>query len=1194
MVGCTDYSEDIQNLEDATNKSIEQLKADVDAKINQLKADFAATYATQEMLEDVEDALLQEITDAVADLQTAIDAKASKEELTNAVSELEGKITALETNLNAAIADAEARLQAQIDANTTQINANTEAINGLKTTVETLKADVETLKTDVETINANVAALQGTVGKHDTRIQALETSVDLLGKDVLDLQDRMTAAEENIKTLQDDLDAAEVKIAALEDKVAALQTKVDANAKEIEAINKEIDDLQAEVDALTEKLTEDINAIKSGILRRIQSVAFVPEFDDFSATAIHYVLAQVNYLSTEGETAQVVSFLPEDEDYYVVRATYQIKPAALAKSIKEAYEAEEPTVDLYLQAVETETRAANAIVKSTDLRIIGINNDCIEVEAKLPVAELGDNFGVSLFINDIEGDELKNEVASCYVPVVFEDVNLADKYVYYAAETEEYYFEAEEPNADGQSHDCAWDVVDNAYAFHTGYEVMMDLGEGPVTLEEAADELGLTVEELTPEYTIATSGLYTAPGTKDTKPCAFNVNLFKVNDESAEALEVSFVENKPTSAGHSAVVTNLWTVNDVLVLTFDDIYNITNRILDVYVYEDAETKTNVRIDWDYKFAVEHSSAKTPETLHDLSIVLDSLEVYTDDEYFDAAKLTGSEPVTSYYTVAYDEDGKEVLTKIDPVGVDGTWFRQADNTTDPKTITAVISKGYKFDVKDVQYRVDASFIDLENASEVIAHFDFVMGPKPTEMVINYDYTDKVFDYDPTPGVIIEKLADPKVAAFDAFTYTETGKKVSDYFYGENADEDFVLGFHNAVVEKNDFFRGPAEGTKKLVGSSVEESYYSRILYQNGEDYGLYFKFNGWADLKSFADYYDYEFAAVPWYGITYKVNVKNVHLAEPKFSLDYWDDLTVDFEDHRLATLNGRVDLEAMDYVIDQDDLSKYYRIVEDIPASDLPHYFVQYTLDDKFVAEHTAEIGYVNYPEVNDLATISLDEKSAYVLSNVQFLWNDFTARDVKVNAQLVLKQNNNIIPFGEIKPLTLTINDPITVFGVRGAENPEANDQVIEVERFPYKDVTINILEYLTIKEQNVNTANTNLDGTEIVKVDENGNYYLDADHVDYYDLELTYDDELTTWIGDEPEVIPTNKLEFDPKTGVIIYHVDSANMGTAANAKPVKIQVTAHLAHKYNYLNLNPIEGHKNGFTMNFLIDQKKASAQ
>lgn len=1180
MVGCTDYSDDIQNLEDATNKSIEQLKADVDAKINQLKADFAATYATQEMLDEVEEGLLEEINSSVEDLQNQINAKASKEELATAVADLEGQISALETKLNAAIAAAEARLKELIDANTTKINANTVAINNLKTTVETLQADVTTLKTDV-------AALKETVDEHGTKIAALETSVALLDKDVKDLKGRMAAAEENIKTLQTDLDAAETKIAALEGKVADLQTKVDANTKDIEAINTEIDDLQDEVDALSEKLTSEINAIKSGIARRIQSVAFVPEFDDFSATAIHYVLAQVNYLSTEGEIAQVVSFLPEDEDYYVVRATYQIKPAALAKSIKEAYEAEEPTVALYLQAVETETRAANAIVESTDLRILGIQNDCIEVEAKLPVAELGDNFGVSLFINDIEANELKNEVASCYVPVVFEDVNLADKYVYYAAETEEYYFEAEEPNAEGQSHDCAWDVVDNAYAFHTGYDVMMDLGEGPVTLEEAADELGLTVEELTPEYTIATSGLYTAPGTKETTPCAFNVNLFKVNDESAETLEVSFVENKPSSAGHSAVVTNLWTVNDVLVLTFDDIYNITNRILDVYVYEDAETKTNVRIDWDYKFAVEHSSAKTPETLHDLSIVLDGLEIYTDDEYFDAAKLTGSEPVTSYYTVAFDEEGKEVLTKIAPIGVDGTWFRQADNTTDPKKITAVISKGYKFDVKDVQYRVDASYIDLENASEVIAHFDFVMGPKPTKYEVTFDRSEDPLAFDPKADYLKAKVAEPTIAAFDAVpgAYDVEGKKIADYFA---ADEDFVLGFHDAEYSKTCYVG--AAGPGKTIENKYHPISYYDIQNNEKEDLGIFTYVNVWA-IASFDDYYDFKLVATPWYGVEYTVNVVDVNVTEPEYVLSYWDDLTKEYEGaiselagQRSAKLNGFIDTEALDYRIENADLSKYYKVIGEIPATDVDYYYVKYELDNEFVKTHTPEMGYVGYEDQliinNPLASVKAGNQ-VYGIEESEFQWHDFTAREVKVKAQLVMKRAEGTaeVAVGEPCPLILTIIDPIKTFDLR---DPECRDsKVVEIIRRPYdENVIINIPAHLSIVEQNFEPQLTGVNGDEMILA----NGTLKPKHQEYYDLKLTYADEIKYWIGDVEQFISPEKIEYDNVNGTIHYKMDSADM-----TNDVTIEVNVGLEHKYNYNNVSLYEEHINGFTFKFVITQK-----
>lgn len=238
-VGCTDYDEDIQ----AVNDRIDNL---LSGEIEPLKADLAAA------VNDLEDA----IESAVATINATH--KADVEALRAADAELDGKIAAANTaiaNLAAALEAAEgdiASLQGQMTDALAAIEAAEEAIAALNGEVEGLKAKdaelaaelaeltgvVSQLRTElVEMIEANKAAIEenagnieenaGNIAENAAAIEALEQN---LADHIAAFTEYQTVVDTKIAALEARVAAAEAAIKKLEEEtIPAMKAQIETN-----------------------------------------------------------------------------------------------------------------------------------------------------------------------------------------------------------------------------------------------------------------------------------------------------------------------------------------------------------------------------------------------------------------------------------------------------------------------------------------------------------------------------------------------------------------------------------------------------------------------------------------------------------------------------------------------------------------------------------------------------------------------------------------------------------------------------------------------------------------------------------------------------------------------------------------------------------------------------------------------------
>lgn len=276
-VGCTDYDEDIKNLEQKVDDIVETLYND---EINPLKADLADTKANLEQLK-------QDLEEALAALETKHDEdiEALKTLLESKIAEANQKIL----NLEGALADEVAAREAAITALTNQLNEAKTELQGKIDAEAAARANgdqalannlAQEIKDRQDAISALETKLQGEI---DTLESSMNGNIQDLREEMNEaIEETNKAIEEAVATLKSELNtkidgeiaARQQAIATLEQQIANaqsdLQGKIDAEAtarangdQELaEKIAKEIQDRQAAISALETKLAEEVKKLE--------------------------------------------------------------------------------------------------------------------------------------------------------------------------------------------------------------------------------------------------------------------------------------------------------------------------------------------------------------------------------------------------------------------------------------------------------------------------------------------------------------------------------------------------------------------------------------------------------------------------------------------------------------------------------------------------------------------------------------------------------------------------------------------------------------------------------------------------------------------------------------------------------------------------------------------------------------------
>ena len=301
VAGCTDYDEDIREINDKLDNEIAVSISSLDNAIKSLEAKMQSDYALKSEVSALKSSLESKINDEVAKLNASVESlqkslddlkskAATKDELNLAKTELKSQIDEAVADAKAAIEKIKAEI-AELNNNKadktyvdelvddlgTKISNLNEALDELTTTVESNTSDINDLKLAVSdlkeadiVLNAAIAAVAERCNAIEVRISADEEKIASLTKELAALKEAVAKNEADIAT-----NAAAIKVlvdADLITRVGALETSLSNHiaeyAKHIEAYNaaiKELKDKDSELAGLIESLEGRVEELESSV-----------------------------------------------------------------------------------------------------------------------------------------------------------------------------------------------------------------------------------------------------------------------------------------------------------------------------------------------------------------------------------------------------------------------------------------------------------------------------------------------------------------------------------------------------------------------------------------------------------------------------------------------------------------------------------------------------------------------------------------------------------------------------------------------------------------------------------------------------------------------------------------------------------------------------------------------------------------
>ena len=365
------------------DKKIAELKTYVNTELGKTTDWVNATFATLEQY----NALVSE----VATIKEQIKA------INQSITDLETRLTA---KINEDIASAVSTLNADIQQKVSEIT--TAYTNAVKTAKEEITAAYTTaIQTAINALDASLKAWVGeqlanyyTIAEVEAKITALQTAID----------DGDTALQEELNKLKSQLETTKQEVTeaykkAIEEAIntnnGVIDTKI-ANA--IATINSRIDSevatINAKISAIEARL-DNVEAQIKDLLARIQSVSYIPTYDDGKAT--------VKYVGTKESSEVTLDFEISPKDAV----------AELAKVWQSA---------VSVKAIYTQTRAVSFVDMPITKFEADTQNGVISVTAS------GENLSTEFF-NGTQSASValaisdgNNSVTSEYIPMVAQEI----------------------------------------------------------------------------------------------------------------------------------------------------------------------------------------------------------------------------------------------------------------------------------------------------------------------------------------------------------------------------------------------------------------------------------------------------------------------------------------------------------------------------------------------------------------------------------------------------------------------------------------------------------------------------------------------------------------------------------------------------------------------------------------------------
>ena len=1162
---CTDYSEDINKVDgrvDDVQSQFDAFKSATNAsieKINGLIADLQTTVATLETKEDH-----KKDVDALNELINGLKTDAST---------LKGRVDAIEKDLPNYVkkTDLDKTLESYVkvaDFNTTigGITGRLDAIegkiskyDGYETQISGILEDIKGLKTSVKDASDKVIGLRTDVDDLKLALKGFEKEGSV--------QSKFDAVADSLKNK---LDIAKFKAEFdmyFEDEFkGAFNTAIGLSCKEdgdvYKAIHEALDPAVKGLGERIDNLSDALDEVLGIVLNRIQSVVFVPEFDDMNAT-VHY------YYVGSGSTKKPVS------NEKIVEASFDVYPAKLAETVTNA--------NASVVAVAVGTRANKAVeadetIITPDATIKGRINVkakfTTDVDCDLATGKV--SFAISLRVNEnaeetINGNKVEtgNYIESSFVGVkLANDCDLTNAYCIYD------FTNHKEITAAELATEKAWSVSDADALFKPfeKYEIGLKFGTEYKTIQKAAEYLNVTEDKITP----ALSQKATYYNKSNASTPAFSKYYTLTNFANAEQLkdysitmtaESKKVAELANSVGSSCKNEITAKVNGV------KIDNISKTIS----YKIVNRKATITIDpytvaWTYDNAVKLSTAPTAsdpdwkayvkpidktfaEVLNELNAKLTYNYDETKDDpalkldlkkvLLEADGVTKRTPTARAGYNVNDNVRGEVLTDAPVLDIDPLAFINGK-------LASVSITNYKKWFTGKTYELVNTYANPATYTDVEVTMKLTLGLCPeSQGNIPLGNTELVFK----PGQATENTLakDPVKEAFatvpaGAFENEAQFKKsLTDWFeYNEKPGIAADAPQWNAIRPK--VLRRTDVNSKATL---ISPEWTLLVPFDGAKSYIRLSQ----ADVTSFNNTYEFETAFQTWYGPKY--TFKGTGSIKPvAYKLDYHRDLvSIDENNNASVTLKGKKDASTGDiFKILTDDLSKYFSLTGEgfgAASTDLKVVYSVVTVAD-------AAKGYDHIPTVSGAPKAVASDGG---IEKEDIDWDIYTARDLKVKATLTYGGKEI-----DSKELTLKIDDPISF-------KTDVEGNIYAEKREPYQKVEVNLWKHLVVNSILSPEYNQLNQGAALAATSEfpYASDVWQSKAQAGYDLALEFElVEESVKVGGVATPLPSTKLVFDAKKGTLTYNDDSAHM-----VNDVEAVVKVTLKHKFNYDNKNPKQG-------------------
>ena len=1008
---CTDYSEDINKVDgrvDNLQSQFDAFKSATDEsikKIDGLIADLQKTVATLETKEDHKkdvdaintliDGLKSDATALAgrvtaiendlpnyvkkADLNALIESYLKVADNNSVIGQIKGRLDVIEGKLNPLAAKYDSELK---------ISEIIGKIDAVKATADDASQKVGVLRTDVDVLQK---ALEGytSAGAIKTKFEAVDAEV----AKKLNIADFKTELDKYFQGEFDEAFKAAIKISCEKD--GEVYKAIYA------ALNPAVEALETKISNLDAK----INDVLGIVLNRIQSIVFVPEYDDMNAT-LHYYHIGTTLASGAAKEK-------------IVDATFEIYPAKLAKSIKKE--------DVSVVAVAVGTRAEAAVegeIVAFDVQDNGRVNVSVKFgkDVNFDLAKKDKvQFAISLRVKEdtkttIDGKEVEtgNYVESAFVGAKYcPDSDLTGKFgiVKLSSQTE---ITATELSTEKQWSDApaTWNPFD-------GYEFAVKVDNKWLSLEEAAKVFFVDVKNITPTIK-NTASFAPANDRKDFFVCAATGKAKSLADFNTEMVGEKVKANLAKAVG--SVCQNKVEATVLGAKFFDKTitYKIGRRTF-AMVIEPAQ------VEWSYANAVKLSSAKTASAAYDkpidknFDIKFKELEVtISDPDKYDDLDIETvvAGPCTPKHLLNGAAAPAGLALNVDPVAIIKAHLAGVEVT------------GYAFGKagKVNEYVFHNVYANDPTFTDVDVTFTLTLGSLPNPAKVNV--TEQKIAYE--PAVVLHEVAETETInrAFEQETVKPFFKDLAEF------KADLLTGAETMVKSQRTSVK-PAVNCSAYTYFSVTD----RVLASTP------FIRLSQADLTSYNDTYAFETKVDTWYGVAYSF-ATTASLVKPVYSLIYHEDL-VDMT-QEIPTVKIAGTKASGTYEINTDDLSKYFG-VEKCNASVANYLKIKYEYVTPLANAEWINKGYENIPAIPaELDGAAGDVKADGSLAVRDIVWGNFTARDMVVKAIL----SCNGVEVNSLN-LKLTIEDPIA----------EVSIEDIAVKRDPYADVHVNLWKTTTVK---------------------------------------------------------------------------------------------------------------------------------